>query len=63
MTIPKTRLRRSAVRIEHVALRVIGVSGGDHFTLDAASDRGIFDARLAKPVTVAASSTLSLVHG
>ena len=40
--------------VEHVALRVIGVSGVEHFTLDAASERGIFDARLAKPVTMAA---------
>lgn len=40
--------------VEHVELRVIGISGVEHVTLDAASDRGIFDARIAKPVTVAA---------
>ena len=40
--------------VEHVELRVIGISGVEHSTLDAASDRGIFDARLSKPVTVAA---------
>jgi two-component SAPR family response regulator len=35
-------------------LRVIGISGVERFTLDAAYDRGIFDDQLAKPVTVAA---------
>jgi CheY-like chemotaxis protein len=38
---------------QNAALRVIGISGVERFTLDAASARGIFDARLAKPVSVA----------
>ena len=38
---------------EHGPLWVIGISGVEHFTLDTASDRGIFDARIAKPVTLA----------
>ncbi len=40
--------------VEHVELRVIGISGVEHLTLNAASERGIFDAQLAKPVSAAA---------
>ena len=40
--------------VEHVALRVIGISGLEQFTLEAAADRGIFDARIPKPVSIAA---------
>ncbi len=38
---------------ENADLRVIGISGVERFTLDAASARGILDGRLAKPVSVA----------
>lgn len=35
--------------VEHVELRVIGISGVEHLTLDAASERGIFDMRALAP--------------
>lgn len=40
--------------LDEVELWVIGISGVELLTLDAASARGIFDARLPKPVTGAA---------